>query len=128
MSERPEAMDYVADLEARDVWRREDIRLTVHCAAKPCSTRLGFVYDTPFGPLWVGFLGSQRDGRKVRRAIHAQGGFETDGRTIAANWLESPAPYHYMCDCKCRRNSADGPTVRAALLARKKQVRIPPPR
>lgn len=120
--ERPDPMEYYAEIEAADGWVADRVKLKAYCAK--CSTRVGIVYETPHGPLWVGFLGSNRSGRKIRRGFYAQAGHEFDGRQPDARWIEKRRSY-YFCDCKCPRNSADAAPIHAALLARQRKVEIP---
>lgn len=119
--ERPLPWHHLADLEATDSFDREDLRLTVYCHR--CSTRLGFVLDTEHGQLWVGFLGSNRTAREIRRRFFAQAGYSSDGRQVDAMWVERGRTY-YRCDCKCRRNGVDGSRIHMALLARTRKVEV----
>jgi hypothetical protein len=120
--DRPNPLDHIAKLEAADRWIAERVELKVYCAK--CSTRVGLVYETPHGSLWVGFLGSNRRGRKIRRGFYAEAGYDFDGRQPVAMWIEKWRPY-YLCDCKCLRNSADAAVIHAALLARQRKVDVP---
>jgi hypothetical protein len=115
-------MTYAATLDASGSLSRETQLLVAHCAT--CATRLGFVFDTDHGPLWVGFLGSRRDNRQTRKDVFERAGHESDGRVTVAQWVDRARAW-YMCDCKCRRNSADGPIINRAVLARRRNVRVP---
>ena len=121
--ERPEATRYAAELDAEGRLTSADLLLTARCRA--CRTRVGLVFATDHGQLWVGLLGSHRDGRAMHSQVIRRAGRESDGRTIVGVWIEDWRTY-YMCDCKCPRNSADGRTVHAALMARRKSVEVPP--
>lgn len=119
---RPEAMTFAMMADDAGLLSAESMRLTVFCDV--CATRLGQVHRTQHGHLWLGFLGSNRNGRAVRRSVFRRSGQDSDGRVMIAQWVEDWRTY-YICDCKCRRNSVDGPTIHAALLAGQRKVDAP---
>jgi hypothetical protein len=121
---RPDANAYAAELDTRSPLNFADAQLRVRCAS--CRTRLGGVFETEHGQLWIGMLGSQRDGRAVRRHVFDRAGRDDSaGRNVVAMWVEKWRTY-YICDCKCRRNSAQAEPLHSALLARRASVDIGP--
>ncbi len=102
-------------------------RLKTRARCKTCRKRLGEVYATEHGPLWVGELGGNRRGRSSRRMVFLRAGHETDGRNMVAQWVEQWRQ-NYICDCECTRNSADGRVIYRAVMAGVPDVEIPPQR
>jgi hypothetical protein len=124
VSERPDATAYAFELDSRAPFDFDTARLTVRCGR--CRARLGGIFDTEHGQLWIGLLGAQRDGRSIRRSVYARAAErEADGRNAVPVWVE-PWRTNYMCDCECRRNCADAAAIHSALLDRRRSVTIGP--
>lgn len=119
---RPDPMTFAIEADADGWLSRQRPSTTAYCGG--CSTRLGFVYDTEHGPLWLGFLGSRRDHRQVRSAVFTEAGSVSDGRVMVGQWVDRGTPW-YMCDCKCQRNSAAGDVVNEAVYARRSRINVP---
>jgi hypothetical protein len=116
MNDRPPPGDALREYLTSAAY--DEVReMTVRCRA--CRTRLGLVVAHEHGPLWIGEL-KNRHSKRVRTTTGAP------ATNLMPMWVDDRRGAYY-CECRCRRNHAQGPLVWSAWQAGQKGVDVPWP-